>query len=1749
MNISKTYTTHLADIMDTYLDGDAKKMINRSNHNSIREEYEDIQRLSPYYVNPHAAHTLQSFGIPTNPYTVKLHSHAASKTIENKMLQHVGHIIKNQPITFIQFKRSKLQYMNRGDSWNDQFLNYHMEPKDAIRFENNSEFQNLNINNETAFLHDTLHHLEHHELYRLFQNNKKMKLLIATVVLPVECRRRLPSIYPELYNIEYPDGDENHFIYIPDGYHGGSYTHHINSLKWLDVNKLISHKHDMVITAEKIESYGAHHIFIFQRIDYDITGDYYTYNKNELVTLPCVFYDSTAHTDFPFSLKLVNRLILYSRSVKEITVRDAWAKIRQCLPTDELNNINPSHITILINYVLALTAIHSINDDGLIICDSLITRVLTRICNIILIPINFLFSAQQYKKLLKYMELKPFSMTVKKRNYIIDNVEDFRFEIDDEYADIEPPTLDFRGDHAVEESCSSYDVVDTNFTESSTTPSDDTCDGHDSQSTEPAACDRPETRASNTALAHIGPCHIEVLDPTEIATLDCVNYCGYDLKLPKNVNKKLDLASLPGLFDSSMIKLVTETIHDDISILVDEARSKLDGIPTSILDRARANIHRKKTMVTNASHKLTDLLVMTGWHKHHTQNDLHHLDICAAPGAFINTMHELFQNNYYLTTCSLMTGIPYDQRFLPPRERVTFVLGKNANGDITDFDNMQSICQMINETDNNYNLITADGGKLQIGRENEQEFDHTRLIMSELAVIMATCDEKSDIYVKFFDVYSHVSMQLIYLCTMAFEDVSIIKPPHSRPANSERYLHLRGATTNIDSIAHHLFVILHKIPSDDDIAINSVMLIDPCVIKTDETFMESYNRVVRNHARQQIAALNTLLLESNKLMKSSAADRNDIVIAHGFTTEQIESQPYSTPIIMNDVVAQINACCGDLALKPYIDVMLGINRNPYKYTIDLQRARTFVDASLRGDMGKLLSGNVVLQRTQYITRQLTIIVIYGAAGAGKSRTLQKHIRETYDKNVHIVTPTRNLVRDWRIKINGADKNGSIPILTYERAYLQTSTTPIVVFDDITKLPHGYIDAYLNRHVRTELAIIIGDPKQSLYHNENHIINTIMHDVDHFNPYCDYYINCTHRLPKIIARALGIVTSSSREGTIRVQTLPSHAFINLVPSTARAKLHSTEQQTAYTYTSCQGLTLKNVAMHIDMDTSLVEPRAIYTALSRVTGELELINTFAKSSDFDEKISSQPYLKTLLTLVYETEEDKAAAIPTPVPPCKPAIPKIHLPVENVNGMYDDYIERCADPDIREIYTEKYGKTQTIIQDHDRMQLIPRHRRNDDALYEVTLKKRILTESPRKNLMDLKRTRVAGSLLFIAYAKAMNVPTKPVPFDPDLWSQSRAYVERNYLSKTRTQLQTSTTRQDPDYEDNFISLFLKSQDVKKLEKYGKKIGPGQTVSSFKQEIILITATYAIYLRRKREETQPANIYIHSEKTLEEFDTFIKKHWNHDGPSYTSDYTAYDQSQNAEFLNFEIMKAKHYNIPEAVINLYTAIKTNAQTHRGNLKIMRLSGEGPTFDANTECNIAYDSLRYVIPKSSARCYAGDDLARDTPAPENPAWAEYQSSFSLLAKPEVTNEPIFCGMQITRIGVMRNPEKLSIAIDNAISTNKLPDVILSYSYDFQSAYRHGEALNDVLSERQLMFHGKNTRFFVKHGVHPLFANDILPAYCVPDDRYLDRDRPILKSKILEEASGGQYDTYGERIPIKIKQESVITKIVRKLKLK
>jgi len=177
--------------------------------------------------------------------------------------------------------------------------------------------------------------------------------------------------------------------------------------------------------------------------------------------------------------------------------------------------------------------------------------------------------------------------------------------------------------------------------------------------------------------------------------------------------------------------------------------------------------------------------------------------------------------------------------------------------------------------------------------------------------------------------------------------------------------------------------------------------------------------------------------------------------------------------------------------------------------------------------------------------------------------------ENPECKINTVLPTNELRNDW---LNKLPKMPLTAIQTFERALISPQK-PVVIFDDYSKLPAGYIDAFLSLHKNIEWAILTGDPRQSTFHesNEQAMINHLSKSTEHFSQFSRYYINATHRNKQDLARFLGVYSEKTGLTSISMSSRPEPDWHLLVPSLIKKRSYTEMGYKTSTYAGCQGIT--------------------------------------------------------------------------------------------------------------------------------------------------------------------------------------------------------------------------------------------------------------------------------------------------------------------------------------------------------------------------------------------------------------------------------------------------------------------------------------------------------------------------------------------------------------------------------------------------
>ena len=185
--------------------------------------------------------------------------------------------------------------------------------------------------------------------------------------------------------------------------------------------------------------------------------------------------------------------------------------------------------------------------------------------------------------------------------------------------------------------------------------------------------------------------------------------------------------------------------------------------------------------------------------------------IAEGPGGFIECIYK-YLDKYNINSINEIHGITLlsNNKTIPNWKIKKNVINKynihlnninDGNGDLYNFNNLTNFMKSVKNTSDIYNccdFITADGGFDFSGNFNEQEKDFIIFLICEIYLVLNLLKVGGNAVIKIYDIYSKESIKILYILTILFEEVLIIKPLSSRPANSEKYLLCRNYIMNTE---------------------------------------------------------------------------------------------------------------------------------------------------------------------------------------------------------------------------------------------------------------------------------------------------------------------------------------------------------------------------------------------------------------------------------------------------------------------------------------------------------------------------------------------------------------------------------------------------------------------------------------------------------------------------------------------------------------------------------------------------------------------------------------------------------------------------------------------------------------------------------------------------------------------------------------------------------------------------------------
>ena len=170
--------------------------------------------------------------------------------------------------------------------------------------------------------------------------------------------------------------------------------------------------------------------------------------------------------------------------------------------------------------------------------------------------------------------------------------------------------------------------------------------------------------------------------------------------------------------------------------------------------------------------------------------------LAEGPGGFIEALVYLRDNSndkyYGMTLISDSANIPSWKKskiFMSKNKNVVIENGISGDGDLTDKANL---LYCLEKYHNSMDFITGDGGFDFSINFNKQEEISQNLIFCQICFAIAMQKTGGTFVLKIFDVFMQSTLDLLYILSICYERVFIIKPNTSRIANSEKYIVCRN---------------------------------------------------------------------------------------------------------------------------------------------------------------------------------------------------------------------------------------------------------------------------------------------------------------------------------------------------------------------------------------------------------------------------------------------------------------------------------------------------------------------------------------------------------------------------------------------------------------------------------------------------------------------------------------------------------------------------------------------------------------------------------------------------------------------------------------------------------------------------------------------------------------------------------------------------------------------------------------------
>nr|AKO69640.1 replicase [Sweet potato chlorotic fleck virus] len=468
----------------------------------------------------------------------------------------------------------------------------------------------------------------------------------------------------------------------------------------------------------------------------------------------------------------------------------------------------------------------------------------------------------------------------------------------------------------------------------------------------------------------------------------------------------------------------------------------------------------------------------------------------------------------------------------------------------------------------------------------------------------------------------------------------------------------------------------------------------------------------------------------------------------------------------------------------------------------------------------------------------------------------------------------------------------------------------------------------------------------------------------------------------------------------------------------------------------------------------------------------------------KLQGDPWLKTMINLgqIEDFQEEEFGEVVNQIESVKTHVPLSYL--EGVRATWNDRFKAKEDREfkIKGLMTDQFADEHSknkgfkLTNAAERFAAIyPRHKSGDTATFLMGVRKRLRFSKPSVECAKYRDAACFGPFMLKEFLK--RVPIKSGRSSSFFDKAVQDFEEKKTAKSTAT-IENHSGRSNLDWKIDTGLVFMKSQNCTKFENRFRDAKAAQTIVCFHHIVLTRFAPFIRYIEMKVNEALPKNFYIHSGKSLDELNEWVIRN-DFTRVCTESDYEAFDASQDAYILAFEICLMEYLCLPRDLIEDYKYIKTHLGSKLGNFSIMRFSGEASTFLFNTLANMLFTFLKYDLNGSESICFAGDDMCANRRLRLKDEHDGFLSKLKLKAKVCFTSLPTFCGWNLCIHGIYKRPELVFERLCIAKENGNFKECLDNYAIELSYAYKLGEKVLPLMDESAVQSYYQCIRIIIQ----------------------------------------------------------------------